>query len=136
MAARKNTRPAIAMTRQDHERLSRFAERMPEGPLADEFLAELDRARVVMDHALGPDVVRMGSTVRYSTDAGENRTVTLVFPGEADIESGRISVLTPIGIALIGLSTGQSIDWTARDGRVHRLTVDQVEQPAPASLAS
>ena len=129
MAARKNTKPAISLTRQDHERLTLLAERLPEGPLADEFLTELDRARVVSDKALGADVVRMGSTLAYSADAGESRRVTLVYPGEADIEAGKISLLTPIGVALIGLSAGQSIDWVARDGRVHRLTVETVAQP-------
>ncbi len=54
--------------------------------------------------------------------------MTLVFPGEADIAKGKISVLTPIGAALIGLSASQSIDWTSRDGRIHRLTVESVEQ--------
>lgn len=125
MAAHK--KPAISMLRQDHERLTLFAEKMPEGALADEILAELDRARVVSDKAISADVIRMGTTVRYSSDAGEDRTVTLVYPGEADIATGKISVLTPIGVALIGLSVGQSIDWTARDGRVHRLKVESVE---------
>jgi regulator of nucleoside diphosphate kinase len=65
--------------------------------------------------------------LRFTTDAGEDRTVTLVFPGRADIAEGKVSVLTPIGVALIGLAVGQSIDWTARDGRTHRLTVRDVE---------
>ena len=43
--------------------------------------------------------------------------MTLVYPPEADIDAGRISVPTPIGTALLGLAEGQSIDWTARDGR-------------------
>ena len=71
----------------------------------------------------------MGSRLRFTTDAGEDRTVTLVFPAEADIEAGKVSILTPIGTALIGLTAGQSIDWTARDGRVHRLTVESVDAP-------
>ncbi|WP_311030103.1 nucleoside diphosphate kinase regulator [Mesorhizobium koreense] len=129
----KRRKPSIAITRSDHERLSRLAEsvssRNPE--LADELFAELDRARVVADKALAPGVVRMGSTLRFSTDA-ESRTVTLVFPGEADIAEGKISILTPIGAALIGLSAGQSIDWTARDGRTHRLTVEDVKAPGAA----
>ncbi len=129
MAAR-NTKPVISINRQDHARLTLLAEKLPEGPLADEFLAELDRAKIVDDHALRPDIVRMGSSLRYSTGDGESRDVTLVYPGEADIAAGKISVLTPIGVALIGLSAGQSIDWKARDGRVHRLTVETVHQPA------
>lgn len=133
----RHRKPAITMTRSDHERLWRLAEsyalKNPE--VADELLAELERARVVADGRVAPDVVRMGSTLRFMTDAGEDRTVTLVFPGEADIAAGKVSILTPIGAALIGLSRGQSIDWTARDGRTHRLTVEGVEalgQPQPA----
>ncbi|WP_325053327.1 GreA/GreB family elongation factor [Sinorhizobium meliloti] len=58
------------------------------------------------------NVVRMGSTVEYETDTGGRRTVALVFPINADISEGKISILTPIGTALIGLSVGQSIMWT------------------------
>jgi regulator of nucleoside diphosphate kinase len=72
----------------------------------------------------------MGFEVRFTSDLGEDRQVTLVFPGEADIAEGKISILTPIGVALIGLKTGQSIDWTARDGRLHRLTVGTLREPA------
>ncbi|MDN2584265.1 nucleoside diphosphate kinase regulator [Aquibium sp. ELW1220] len=123
-------KPAITMTRSDHERLSRLADsRAVRDPdLSENLLAELDRARVVEDRRIASNVVRMGSTLRFTTDAGEDRTVTLVFPGEADIAMGKVSVLTPIGAALIGLSASQSIDWTSRDGRVHRLTVEHVEQ--------
>ncbi len=124
-------KPTITMTRTDHERLSLLAEshavRNP--GIADELLAELDRARVVADGRIAADVVRMGSTVRFVSDLGEDRRVTLVFPGEADIAEGRVSILTPIGAALIGLSAGQSINWTARDGRVHCLTAESVEPP-------
>jgi regulator of nucleoside diphosphate kinase len=129
------------MTRSDHERLSRLAEsyigRNPE--VVDELFAELDRARLVEDGRIAGDVVRMGSSLRFTSDLGEDRRVTLVFPGEADIAEGKVSILTPIGAALIGLAAGQSIDWTARDGRVHRLTVEAVEAPGtappPAALA-
>jgi regulator of nucleoside diphosphate kinase len=71
----------------------------------------------------------MGSTLTYEAD-GQRRRVTLVYPTEADIAAGRISVLTPIGAALLGLAEGQSIDWTARDGRVRRLTIVEVERGA------
>lgn len=122
-------KPPITMTRSDHERLSRLADSIAEASpaVADTLFAELDRARVVADTEIGLDVVRMGSTLSFTTDTGEDRTVTLVFPQEADIAAGKISIHTPIGAALIGLSAGQSIDWTARDGRTHRLTVRSVE---------
>ncbi len=123
-------KPAITMTRSDHLSLSRLAEsRAARDPdMSEQLLAELDRARVVEDRRIAADVVRMGSTLRFTTDTGEDRTVTLVFPGEADIAMGKVSVLAPIGAALIGLSVSQSIDWTSRDGRVHRLTVEHVGQ--------
>lgn len=135
MAPTRHNKPAIRVTRSDHDRLSRLAEsysaRNPD--IADQLLAELDRARIVEDERITSDVVRMGSRLRFTTDAGEDRAVTLVFPGEADIAEGKISILTPIGAALIGLSAGQSIDWTARDGRVHRLTVENVEPVTPVN---
>ena len=76
------------MTRSDHQSLSRLAEsRAARDPdLSEQLLAELDRARVVEDRRIAADVVRMGSTLPFTTDAGEDRTVTLVFPGEADRE--------------------------------------------------
>lgn len=132
---KKHRKPVISMTRSDHERLSllaeSFAERNP--AVAEQLFAELDRARLVADGRLADNIVRMGSTLRFTTDAGEDRTVTLVFPGEADIAEGKISILTPIGAALIGLSPSQSIAWIARDGRQHRLTVLKVEPPAIAA---
>ncbi len=130
----RRRKPAITLSRTDHERLWRlaesFADRNPNA--AEALLAELDRARVVADASLSASIVRMGSTLRFTTDAGEDRTVTLVYPGEADIAAGKISVLTPIGAALIGLAAKQSIDWESRDGRVHRLTVESVGM-APTS---
>jgi len=125
---KRNHKPAIILTRTDHERISRLAEahvsRNPE--VCEELLSELDRARIVQDNKIGAEVVRMGSTIRFTSDRIEERTVTLVFPGEADIAANRISILTPIGAALIGFSAGQSIDWVARDGRGRRLHVEQV----------
>lgn len=125
-------KPKIVIGQIDHDRLMRLAndalDRIPE--VADDLLLELERAKVVKDTAVPEDVVRMGSTVEYEADDGQHRTVTLVFPAEADIAQGRISILTPIGGALIGLAAGQSIDWTARDGRNHRLTVLSVTKPA------
>lgn len=131
-------KPKIIVGEIDHERLTGLAttalERMPE--VAEELLAEMDRAKVVAPSKVPADVVRMGSFVTFDSDSAQHRRVQLVYPGEADIEQGRISVLTPIGAALIGLASGQSIAWTARDGKKHVLTVTAVEQPAPAMAAS
>lgn len=131
MQMKTRRKPQITISRSDHAKLSAvaasLADRMPEA--ADELLAELDRARIIADHSLSDDVVRMGSAVRFKPDTGEEKAVTLVFPGDADISEGKISVLTPIGTALIGLAAGQSMTWVARDGRRHELTVLSVTQP-------
>jgi regulator of nucleoside diphosphate kinase len=128
LATGNRRKPAITITNSDHEKLTRLAESFisRNTAVADQLLDELERARVVENGKLRANVVKMGSTLRFTTDGGEDRTVTLVFPDEADIAEGRISILTPVGIALIGLSSGQSIDWTARDGRSRRLTVESV----------
>ncbi|MBZ9710427.1 nucleoside diphosphate kinase regulator [Mesorhizobium sp. ESP7-2] len=126
-------KPNIRISKSDHARLSALANtvaaRNPEA--VDELLAELERARVVADGWVSAGTVRMGSTVTFKPDTGDAKTVTLVFPGEADISEGKVSILTPIGTALIGLSAGQSIMWIARDGRRHELSVLAVDQPAP-----
>lgn len=123
--------PKITLTAQDHDSLSRLAnaalDRMPE--VANVLLSELERARIVGEKAIKPNIVRMGSTLTYRSDDGAERRVTLVFPAEADISQGRVSIMTPIGTALIGLAEGQSIAWTARDGRKHRLSIVMVEHP-------
>ncbi len=128
-----HAKPKIVVSDIDEKRLSglasAIANRMPE--LADELLGEMERAEVVSLQAIPSNVVRMGSSVEYAADDG-NRRVTLVYPGEADIAKGRISILTPIGTALIGLAEGQSIEWTARDGRGHRLTVLNVNNEPTA----
>lgn len=125
----RRRKPQITLCASDHQKLTRLAESKADGTgsVFDELLAELERARVVADASLRDDVVRMGTTLSYSTENGESRRVTLVYPGVADISAGKVSILTPIGAALIGLAQGQSIDWEARDGRIHRLTVESVE---------
>nr|WIE91322.1 nucleoside diphosphate kinase regulator [Mesorhizobium sp. WSM4875] len=122
--------PSIILSMTDYERLanlaSAVADRIPDG--SDALLVELERAILVADGSMRSDVVRMGSTVAYETDAGDMREITLVFPGDADISQGNVSVLAPIGTALLGLSAGQSIAWTGHDARTHRLTVVRVAE--------
>jgi regulator of nucleoside diphosphate kinase len=120
--------PQIIVGNADYQRLTDLAtaslERLPD--VANELLSEMDRAQVVKDGSVPADVVRMGSTVTFSSDDGQTRTLTLVYPVEESLDQHRISVMTPVGAALIGLSEGQSISWTARDGKHHRLTVTKV----------
>lgn len=130
-----SAKPRITLTAMDHEQLSALANAaantMPE--VAAELAEELDRAHVLPKGRHPTDAVRMGCEVDFRDDmTGRVQTVTLVYPREADISMGRISVLTPIGTALIGLPVGKSIDWTTRTGELKRLTVLQVREPAAA----
>jgi regulator of nucleoside diphosphate kinase len=127
-------KPAIVISAAECDRLIALAEsasrRMPE--VAQELLVEMDRAEVVDSAALPADVIGLYTPVTYATDTGETHRVMLVLPRDADIGAGRVSILTPVGVALIGLAEGQSMDWTTRDGRTHRLKVLKVE-PAEAA---
>jgi regulator of nucleoside diphosphate kinase len=71
----------------------------------------------------------MNCVVEFQIDRAENRRGKLVYPGDADIAKGFLSILSPIGTALIGLAAGQSIRWSGHDGRPHELTVLAVEPP-------
>ena len=121
--------PQIIVSNADYERLTDLAtaslERVPE--VAQELLSEMDRAQVVKDGNVPADVVRMGSTVTFRSDDGQTRTLKLVYPAEESLDEHRISVMTPVGAALVGLGVGQSISWNARDGRRHELTVVNVK---------
>jgi regulator of nucleoside diphosphate kinase len=118
--------PPIAITRSDVEKLTRLADNATgQFARAGDFLArEIDRAQIIEEFERRPGLVTMRSRVTFRDDiTGQVRTVTLVYPDEADVSSGRISVLTPVGAALIGLSVSQSIEWEAVSGGRRSLTV-------------
>ncbi len=120
------TRPRIVISATEHARLMALADAAEKrAPAIVEYLTdELTRADIVDDAQFDQNVIRMGSTVTYRDEAADRtRTVTLVYPDAANIEQNRISILTPIGAALIGLSPQQSISWRGPDGRESLLTV-------------
>lgn len=123
----------IHVTTSDLERLRALVDQNQAGrdaALAEQLDAELDRAVEVPDDRVPRDVVTMGSRVVYQEgSSGTRREVVLVFPSQADLRAGRLSVLAPVGAALIGLSAGQEIGWTLPDGREIVLRILSVEQP-------
>ena len=127
---------SIQVTHSDLERLRALVDQNQAGrdaALAEALDAELDRAVEVPDDKVPPDVVTMNSRVVFQEGAsGARREVVLVFPSHADVKEGRLSVLAPIGSALIGLSIGQEIDWKLPDGREVVLRILAVEQPPRA----
>jgi regulator of nucleoside diphosphate kinase len=125
-------KPNITLLADDHARLSAlaYAAMQHDPDTAGMLHEELERARVITRGRAPKNVVCMGSDVLYRDDTTkEIRRVSLVFPVEADIARNKVSVLTPIGAALIGLRAGQSITWRTRTGQVRRLTVLKVMAP-------
>jgi len=126
-------RPPIVISESDAERLTALAIQAEQSSpqVADLLLDELERADVRPDGQVPPDVIGMETVVEFVDEAhGAARTVQLVFPGDADIAENKISVLTPVGAGLIGLSAGQSIVWPDRDGHDRVLKVLRVTRPA------
>lgn len=124
--------PNLVIDTEDHRSLTRLAHAgiSEASTVADDLLYELGRASVVPPEQLPLDAVRMGSAVRYRTADDEEREVSLVYPEEAGFSHNSVSVMTPIGAALIGLRKGQSITWLSRGGRRQMLTVLSVTQRA------
>ena len=126
------SRNLLLVSDADHDRLTGLAraclDRAPD--IAEGLLAEMDRARVAAVAAMPADVVRMGSTVTMRNSDGSCQRVMLVYPGEADIAENKISVLTPMGTALIGASIGQAVCWSSRGGRELSVTIEAVDTPA------
>ncbi len=119
----------IYVSEQDMKRLMALVESASgrDRELADVLDDELLRAKVVPACDLPPDVVTMNSHVQFEDEAtGKQREIVLVYPKDADPRNGRISVLAPVGSALLGLSVGQSIDWLMPNGRIKRFKIVDV----------
>ena len=122
--------PSIIVSETDLARLEAMLEspQWRDHPAADALGEELARARVVPDSERPADVVGMHSIVECSDDHnGGNHQLTLVYPHESDAATHKVSILAPVGTALLGLSVGQSIDWDGPDGRRLRLRVTAVQ---------
>ena len=127
--------PKIVVNADDLAHIEALAEgAMQRNPaLADRLLDELGRARIVAPAKMPANVVSIGSTVTYRDEStGLEKTVTLVFPEDADITRQRVSVMTPIGVALLGLAEGAAFHWDTRDNQRRMLSVTKVEQAAPS----
>lgn len=131
--------PPIYLTQDDLDRLFDLLESYAAGSGGQRFEPlekELVRAAVMSREMIPNDVVTMNSRVLFENEkTGERREVSLVYPGSADIDAGKISILVPIGTALLGLSVGQSIDWQLPSGEKARYRVIAVPyQPEAAGL--
>ena len=121
----------IYITELDYNRLSGLIDRTRERDGSDrEYLnkleTELDRAEVVAPKDIPANVVTMRSQVRLrDLMSGESNTYSLVFPTEADFAKGKISVLAPIGTAILGYRQGDTIEWPVPSG-LRKLKIEEI----------
>ncbi len=127
--------PELLISRLDCERIENLLEQ-PSAQSSDTtaLREELARAQIVEPEAMPADVITMNATARFrDADSGEEREMTLVYPRDAHGEGDRVSILAPVGSALLGLRVGQEIDWQVPGGRRIRLQVLSIRyQPEAA----
>lgn len=126
----------IVITEYDRDRLTALIRELDRPGTADDLSAlagELGRAQIVAPEQVPGDVVTMNSAVTLvDVESAEEMEVTLVFPSDADAAAGRISVLAPVGTAIIGFREGDTIEWPVPSG-VRTLRIEKVNyQPEAA----
>lgn len=128
MRAKKES--SLIISKSDYLQLIKLIEQY-DTPAAEALDIELSRADIVPDKNIPADAVAMGSQVTFvDLDSNEEKTINLVYPNEADVTQMKISILSPVGSALIGLRIGGNIDWPVPQGKVRRLKVIAVQHPA------
>jgi len=122
-------KPKIVISSLDASRLSTLLESLPdhEFPGRDDLEAELTRAEIVPPQEVPPNVVTMNSTVRFRMhDSDKDFFLTLVYPKDVDPKGGTVSILAPVGSALLGLSQGDEIEWPKPGGGVMRVRIEGI----------
>ena len=123
------TAPSITLTRLDVQRLERLIDSLDDTlPGVIALQTELDRADTLVSHEEVPaDVVTMNSRVHCREESsGKDYHLTLVYPKDANADEGRISVLAPVGSALLGLSVGDELAWPGPGGKPMTVRVKEV----------
>ena len=128
MNASATQRPPLLLSRLDAERIEELLEQPQYRSLnTDALRGELERAEVVEPADLPRDVISMNSTAQVRVDDAElgvhEHELTLVYPRDADGSANKVSIFAPVGSALLGLRTGDTIDWPLPGGRSARLQV-------------
>ena len=122
-------KPKIVLSSVDAERLENLIDSMTDGvfPGKKNLEDELARADVVDPKEIPATVVTMNSTVRFKVKSlADEFLLTLVYPKDSDAANGKISILTPVGSALLGLSQGDEIEWPKPDGGLLNVRIEEV----------
>ncbi|MNU38903.1 Regulator of nucleoside diphosphate kinase [compost metagenome] len=129
--------PGILLSRTDFDALDRLVGDLPGTGPAGLLQQELDRAEVCDDVDMPRDVVGLNRWLHYADDRHpEVRRVQLVLPREADIDAGRVSILSHVGAGLIGLKEGESINWPDPSGETRKLTAVLIEDEDPIAAVA
>lgn len=121
--------PGITVSEKDIDQLEAMLERKEyrDSSALDGLRAELERAEVVGSDELAEDVVRMNSTVTFEVEeSGQKFHRTLYYPHQMEGKEDAISIVAPIGSALLGLEVGQTIDWRLPDGKHSHVKIIEV----------
>jgi regulator of nucleoside diphosphate kinase len=122
---KQTSKNAIYVTTNDFTHLESLVAQHPE--TAADLQEEMDRAQIVPSERISPLVVTMNSRVKYLDEATRQlKDVMLVFPKDADISEGKVSVLAPVGVALLGSSVGQTVECTVPHGETKTLKIVDV----------
>ncbi|GAB2659582.1 nucleoside diphosphate kinase regulator [Vibrio panuliri] len=123
-----NIKPEITLSSLDVDRIYDLIESLPRNAAStDQLEAELERGVIVAPEQLPPNVVTMNSRVRFIIEATQKQfEMTLVYPKDMDTNGGKISILAPIGSALLGLSVGDTIQWPKPDGLNVDVTIQEI----------
>lgn len=123
-----NSRNALLLSVNDYERIAGLVLNYTSENL-EQLLTELDRATILKDEDIPHTVVKMNSTLVFKDlHSLEEAEVTLVYPEHSNLEKNKISILAPLGSALIGLSEGQDIEWAMPNGKVRKLQIVHVKR--------
>ena len=132
MQSQRTSHDHLIVTATDLERLRPVID-TSSSPASQALEDELHRATVVSPAEVPADVVTMNSDVVYEDCAtGARRAVRVVYPRDADAAAGKVSVLAPIGAALLGLRVGQEIEWRVPGGARRLRVVAVPYQPEAA----
>ncbi len=124
-----NTRPEITISSLDADRLNNLIESLPKNSFAGkaELESELARANIVAPELIPPTIVTMNSKVKFFIESTkEEFELTLVYPKDIDSSGNKISILAPVGSALLGLSQGDQIEWPKPGGGFFKVKIIEV----------
>ena len=121
--------PPLIVSSRDFNRLEKLLDSpaLRRHPAAIALMDELNRAEVRSPEQIPEAVVTMHSTVECEEElSGEHHTLTLVYPHEANVGSGQVSILAPVGSALLGLSVGDELAWPGPGGKAMTVRVTDI----------